>query len=83
MCIRDRVTSYLKDYHGNIAGKTTKTGSMFNEMGTTMDYDAFGNQWIGDTPDPFGYCGEYYDSESSLIYLRNRYYCLLYTSRCV
>lgn len=68
------VTSYLKDYHGNIAGKTTKTGSMFNEMGTTMDYDAFGNQWQGDVPDPFGYCGEYLDGESGLIYLRNRYY---------
>ena len=68
------VTSYLKDYHGNIAGKTTKTGAMFNEMGTTMDYDAFGNQWQGDVPDPFGYCGEYLDGESGLIYLRNRYY---------
>lgn len=47
---------------------------MFNEMGTTMDYDAFGNQWQGDVPDPFGYCGEYLDGESGLIYLRNRYY---------
>ena len=68
------VTSYFKDFHGNIAGKTTKTGEMFNEMGIKMDYDAFGNQWIGDVPDPFGYCGEYLDSESNLIYLRNRYY---------
>ncbi|MCD8390761.1 MAG: RHS repeat-associated core domain-containing protein, partial [Firmicutes bacterium] len=39
-----------------------------------MNYDAYGNQWQGDTPDPFGYCGEYYDIESGLIYLRNRYY---------
>ena len=68
------VTSYFKDFHGNIAGKTTKTGEIFNEMGIKMDYDAFGNQWIGDVPDPFGYCGEYLDSESNLIYLRNRYY---------
>ncbi len=28
----------------------------------------------GDVPDPFGYCGEYLDGESGLIYLRNRYY---------
>lgn len=68
------VTSYLKDYHGNIIGKTTKSGALFNELGIKMDYDAFGNQWIGDAPDPFGYCGEYRDSESGLIYLRNRYY---------
>lgn len=53
------VTSYLKDYHGNVIGKTTKTGAMFNEMGTTTDYDAFGNCWQGDAPDPFGYCGDY------------------------
>ena len=37
-------------------------------------YDAFGNQWRGTQSDPFGYCGEYYDSESRLVYLRKRYY---------
>ena len=68
------VTSYLKDYHGNIVGKTTAAGVLVEEPGNKMDYDAFGNQWVGNTPDPFGYCGEYYDSESGLIYLRNRYY---------
>ena len=68
------VVSYLKDYHGNIVGKTTVAGAMVEEVTNRMDYDAFGNQWIGNTPDPFGYCGEYYDSESGLIYLRNRYY---------
>ena len=68
------VTSYLKDFHGNIVGKTTAAGVLVEEPGNKMDYDAFGNQWIGDTPDPFGYCGEYYDYESGLIYLRNRYY---------
>lgn len=68
------VASYLKDYHGNIVGKTTASGALFNELGIKTDYDAFGNRWVGDTPDPFGYCGEYLDSESGLIYLRNRYY---------
>lgn len=47
---------------------------MVEESISKMDYDAFGNQWKGDTPSPFGYCGEYLDSESGLIYLRNRYY---------
>ena len=68
------ITSYLKDYHGNVVGTTTVAGTMVQEENNRMDYDAFGNQWIGDTPDPFGYCGEYYDSESGLVYLRNRYY---------
>lgn len=68
------ITSYLKDYHDNVVGTTTVAGTMVQEENNRMDYDAFGNQWIGDTPDPFGYCGEYYDSESGLIYLRNRYY---------
>ena len=60
------VTSYLKDYHGNVIGSADSTGR--------LDYDAYGNQLHGETPDPFGYCGEYYDSETGLIYLRNRYY---------
>lgn len=68
------VTSYLKDFHGNIVGKTTAAGAMVQDLNNRMDYDAFGNQWIGETPDPFGYCSEYYDNESGLIYLRNRYY---------
>ena len=62
----DEVTSYLKDYHGNVIGTADSTGR--------LDYDAYGNQLQGDAPDPFGYCGEYYDSETRLIYLRNRYY---------
>lgn len=39
-------------------------------------YDAFGNQ-IADNPayaNPFRYCGEYFDQETGLIYLRARYY---------
>ena len=68
------VNSYLKDFHGNIVGKATAAGAMVQDLNNRMDYDAFGNQWIGETPDPFGYCGEYYDNESGLIYLRNRYY---------
>ena len=53
-----------------------------NENGTTKlasyEYDAFGNQksstgtW--NNSNPIRYCGEYYDKESGLIYLRARYY---------
>ena len=39
------------------------------------DYDAFGNQQTVNTdPNPFRYCGEYWDDETNLIYLRARYY---------
>ena len=38
-------------------------------------YDAFGNQLTSTNADnPFRYCGEYYDTETGFIYLRNRYY---------
>ena len=42
----------------------------------TYRYDAFGNEeneTAGDT-NPFRYSGEYYDTETGNIYLRNRYY---------
>ena len=68
------VTSYLKDYHGNVVAKANALGNMIDEIYSRRDYDAFGNQWQGTQSDPFGYCGEYYDSESGLVYLRNRYY---------
>ena len=60
--------SYSYDGHGNLVnGK---------DNSSTTVYDAYGNKTedigIGDAP--FGYCGEYTDSESGLVYLRNRYY---------
>lgn len=65
---------YIKDYHGNIIGKANSSGELRNEPEERTDYDSFGNVWTGNRPDLFGYCGEYLDSESGLIYLRNRYY---------
>ncbi|MDO5398912.1 MAG: RHS repeat-associated core domain-containing protein [bacterium] len=64
---------YVKDAHGNTV--TTLNGS----KGSIRDYtyDAFGNQLSTITSsdtNPFRYCGEYYDKESGLMYLRNRYY---------
>ena len=44
------------------------------QEGNGIVYKAFGGLWEGETPDNFGYCGEYRDDESGLIYLRNRYY---------
>ncbi len=46
------------------------------EVVKTYDYDAYGNELSRDLADenPFRYCGEYYDTETGLIYLRARYY---------
>ncbi len=68
------VKTYLKDQHTNIVGYADEDGELIDTGVFGMDYDAFGNQWTGETPDPFGYCGEYLDKETGLIYLRNRYY---------
>ena len=60
--------SYSYDGHGNLVnGK---------DNSSTTVYDAYGNitEDIGIGDAPFGYCGEYTDSESGLVYLRNRYY---------
>ena len=60
--------SYSYDGHGNL----------INENGnySTNVYDAYGNKTedFGTGDAPFGYCGEYTDLSSGLIYLRNRYY---------
>jgi RHS repeat-associated protein len=43
----------------------------------TYDYGAYGNRLAsstGTTYNPFGYTGQYTDSESGLLYLRARYY---------
>lgn len=63
---------YLKDGHGNIMRTVEPDGTPNNYY----IYDAFGNVLEKDYDDvnPFGYCGEYLDSESGLVYLRNRYY---------
>ena len=80
---------YRQDSHGNVtalldfAGNEVKNykydaygepqGTRLNPAGDqTIIY-----QWKAETErvyNPFGFCGEYTDSESGLIYLRNRYY---------
>ena len=63
---------YLYNAHGNVVQLTDSTGTVTK----AYDYDAFGNEKNPDDADtnPFRYCGEYYDTETGLYYLRARYY---------
>ncbi len=61
----------LDTYTYNAYGK--EDAFVFNPMGN----DTIIYQWKAETEkihNPFGYCGEYKDDETGLIYLRNRYY---------
>ena len=62
------ISHYLYDQKGSVTGGANRTG--------TTEYDAFGVQRTSDRMpyNPFRYNGEYYDQESGLLYLRNRYY---------
>ena len=62
---------FLKNAHGDVTAVTN--GSTITK---TYEYDAYGVEKNPDANDtnPFRYCGEYYDAESGLIYLRARYY---------
>ena len=65
-------TDYLfKNGHGDVTAKVS--GGVVTK---TYNYDAYGVEKNPDANDtnPFRYCGEYFDSESESIYLRNRYY---------
>ena len=62
---------YLYNAHGDITGIT---GGKARSVGT-FEYDAFGNGHPGNSAEtPFRYNGQYYDEETGLYYLRNRYY---------
>ena len=65
-----QTSRYTKSYRGDVTAVTT------GDTKTEYFYDAFGNkQTDTDTStNPFEYCGEYFDDETRLIYLRNRYY---------
>ena len=68
------VMSYIKDSHGSVIRTADAAGNAMQEAEDRADYDAFGNVYTGSRNTPFGYSGEYVDSESGNIYLRNRYY---------
>ena len=60
----DNIQNYTVDSRGDVI-----------DFGNTdYFYDAFGNVQTETNPNPFGYCGEYFDQETGFIYLRNRYY---------
>ena len=64
----------LKNAHGDTINLMTSSG-----INKTYEYDPYGNptyfmQYTTNDTNPIRYSGEYYDSESGLIYLRNRYY---------
>lgn len=63
-------------YKLNAHGDTIGILNAFGEQVKEYSYDAYGNQEYADIFDtnPFRYCGEYYDNETGLIYLRARYY---------
>ena len=63
---------YKLNAHGDTIGILDAFGQQVKEY----SYDAYGKQEYTDKFDtnPFRYCGEYYDNETGLIYLRARYY---------
>ena len=58
--------------HGDVTALVNSAGAITK----SYTYDAFGVEQYPDPNDtnPFRYCGEYYDKETSSIYLRARYY---------
>ena len=62
---------YLYNAHGDVVQLVKD-----NAVVVSYTYDAFGNltSQIGESGNPFLYCGEYYDAETQTYYLRARYY---------
>ena len=68
----DQASFYHLDQLGSVRALTKAAGTPIN----TYNYDAYGNRTTstGTVYNPFGYTGEYTDSESGMVYLRARYY---------
>ena len=63
---------YLYNAHGDVTALTDSTGEIVNNY----SYDPWGRiiSQTENVPNDIKYAGEYQDSETGLIYLRNRYY---------
>ena len=63
---------YHTDEHGNVSAISDTSRNVVADY----DFDAFGNETVSTDSyyNPMRYCGEYYDAETGLIYLRARYY---------
>ena len=68
----NKKTYYMYNTHGDVQGLINWAG----DLTKNYEYDAFGNEInkVDTDTNPFRYCGEYYDTETGNIYLRNRYY---------
>ncbi len=69
----NNINYYLRDAHGDTIGLTDGTSGVIKDY----KHDAFGNlafEYGTRAETPFRYNGQYYDEESGLYYLRNRYY---------
>ena len=67
----DNSIIFEKDAHGDVIYKLN--ASDYSLLTYDSNYDAFGNGGNRSYSN-LGYCGEYFDNESGLIYLRARYY---------
>ena len=67
------VSVHTKYYYTNIHGDTAAKTNAAGEIVSAAEYDAWGNS-TAPIASPFRYCGEYFDAETGLLYLRNRYY---------
>jgi RHS repeat-associated core domain len=61
---------YLYNGHGDVVQLSNTSGTVTQRY----DYDAFGNHETTSDTNPYRYCGEYFDVETSTYYLRARYY---------
>ena len=69
---QNRAWSYIYNAHGDVTALADENGNIVN----TYEYDAWG-KLTAETEavaNNVKYSGEYYDEETGLIYLRNRYY---------
>jgi RHS repeat-associated protein len=64
------VLYYHEDELGSVRLLTNSSGASAG----TASYDPYGNPSTTGTTTPFGFAGEYTDSESGFVYLRARYY---------
>lgn len=72
-CVNEKTQFYLYDSIGrNVSLLVNFSGKLLN----SYQYDAFGGLLSveKETPNAYLYCGEQFDEETGLIYLRNRYY---------
>ena len=61
---------YAKNPHNDIIGQINSSGVLSG----AKDFNSFGELVSCTSVSGFGYAGEYHDTESGYIYLRNRYY---------